>query len=306
MTERWFDYPAIDPVAIALGPVKVHWYGLMYLIGFAAAWWLGRVRARQPYSPLKEEQVGDLIFWGALGVVLGGRFGYVIFYNFDKFLDNPLWLFAVWDGGMAFHGGLIGVIVTMLLFARNHGLRFFQLSDFVAPLVPIGLGAGRIGNFIGAELYGRTTDLAIGIQFPVYRNVDGVRTIIGWTDHRHPSQLYQFALEGLALFLILWWFSRKPRPMMAVSGLFLACYGGFRFLVEFVREPDAHIGYIAWDWLTMGQVLSLPMILAGLVLIGMGYKRYSIPMPGTADLETKQTAQSNPTGKTRRKKSRKR
>ncbi len=260
MTERWFDYPAIDPVAVSLGPLQIHWYGLMYLLGFAAAWWLGKFRARKSYTPLNEIQVSDLIFWCALGVVLGGRFGYVFFYNFDKFLGDPIWLFKVWTGGMSFHGGLIGVILSMWLYGRSIGVRFFEVADFVAPLVPIGLGAGRIGNFIGGELWGRATDVPWAMIFP--------RDPLALA--RHPSQLYQFALEGGVLFCILWWFSSKPRPKMAVSGLFLLAYGAFRFLVEFVREPDAHIGYLAWDWLTMGQVLSLPM-----VLVGMGFLVWS-------------------------------
>ncbi|OZG71966.1 prolipoprotein diacylglyceryl transferase [Hahella sp. CCB-MM4] len=266
MTERWFDYPDIDPVAISLGPLQIHWYGIMYLIGFGAAWWLGKLRARKPYTPLQELQVADLIFWGALGVVLGGRLGYVFFYNFGKFLDDPLWLFEVWTGGMSFHGGLIGVIVAMWLYGRSLGLKFFQVADFVAPLVPIGLGMGRLGNFIGGELWGRPTDVPWAMVFP--------RDPLGLA--RHPSQLYQFALEGVALFCILWFFSRKPRPRMTVSGLFLLCYGIFRILVEFVREPDAHIGYLAWGWLTEGQLLSMPMVIVGLLFIGWGLKFHQV------------------------------
>src|SRR5690606_22023732 len=222
------QYPQIDPVAISLGPLNVHWYGLMYLVGLGGGWWLATRRARRPGAVMNEQQVGDLVFWVALGVILGGRLGYVLFYNFDQFLQQPLSLFAVWEGGMAFHGGLIGVILAMLLFARKQGLRFFQVADFVAPLVPIGLGAGRIGNFINGELWGRATDLPWAMQFPGAGEV-----------YRHPSQLYQFALEGVVLFALLWWFSSRPRPLMAVSGLFLAGYGSFRILVEFVREPDA-------------------------------------------------------------------
>ncbi|HET8848249.1 MAG TPA: prolipoprotein diacylglyceryl transferase [Marinobacter sp.] len=259
------QHPQIDPVAISLGPLKVHWYGLTYLIGFAAGWWLGRLRSRKPWSPLNEEQVGDLLFYLALGVILGGRFGYVIFYNFDSFLADPLWLFRVWEGGMSFHGGLLGVMLAMWWYGRKVGCGFWRLADFVAPLVPVGLGAGRIGNFINGELWGKPTDVPWGM---VFRQAPDSLA-------RHPSQLYQFALEGVALFLILWWFSSKPRPKMAVSGLFLIGYGSFRFLVEFVREPDPQLGYLAFDWLTMGQLLSLPMILAGAVLMLMAYRRHA-------------------------------
>ncbi|WP_415889544.1 prolipoprotein diacylglyceryl transferase [Neptuniibacter sp. SY11_33] len=252
----------INPIALDVGPLQIHWYGLMYLIGFAAAWWLGVKRARLPGSGWTEEQISDLIFWGAMGVVLGGRMGYVLFYHLDRFLQDPLWLFAVWEGGMSFHGGLLGVIAAMYLFGRKHGKSLFTMTDFVAPLVPIGLGAGRIGNFIGGELWGRVTDGPWGVVFPR-----------GGDLPRHPSQLYEFALEGLVLFVVLWWFSSKPRPKMAVSGLFLLLYGLFRSLVEFVREPDAHLQFIAFEWLTMGQLLSLPMILLGLFLVGLAYKR---------------------------------
>lgn len=253
----------IDPVLLDVGPLTVHWYGVMYLVGFAAAWWLGCVRARKPASGWTEDQVSDLIFWGAMGVVLGGRFGYVLFYNFDQFLADPLWLFAVWEGGMSFHGGLLGVITVLWLWGRKHNKSLLQMGDFVAPLIPIGLGAGRIGNFIGGELWGRSTDLSWGVVFP--RAADGIA--------RHPSQLYEFALEGVLLFVILWWYSSKPRPRMAVSGLFLLLYGVFRSLVELAREPDAHLGFLAFDWLTMGQLLSVPMILVGMAMIGAAYAR---------------------------------
>ena len=257
------QHPQIDPVAISLGPLKVHWYGLTYLVGFLAGWWLGRLRARKPWSPITEVQISDLLFYLALGVILGGRFGYVVFYNFDAFLADPLWLFRVWEGGMAFHGGLLGVIIAMWWYGRKIDRGFWQLADFVAPLVPIGLGAGRIGNFINGELWGKPTDVPWGM---VFRTAPDSLA-------RHPSQLYQFALEGVALFVILWWFSAKPRPRMAVSGLFLLAYGVFRFLVEFVRQPDPQLGYLAFDWLTMGQVLSFPMILAGAALMFIAYRR---------------------------------
>ena len=257
------QHPQFDPVAIAIGPLKIHWYGLTYLLGFAAGWWLGRLRTRKPWSPLHEEQVGDMLFYLALGVILGGRFGYVVFYNFDTFLADPLWLLRVWEGGMSFHGGLLGVLLALLWFSRKHNKRFFELVDFVAPLVPIGLGAGRIGNFINAELWGKATDVPWAMVFPT----DPEQLA------RHPSQLYQFALEGVALFTILWFYSRKPRPTMAVSGLFAICYGCFRFAVEFVRVPDAQLGYLAFGWLTMGQLLCIPMILLGALLMGLAYRR---------------------------------
>ncbi|MCP4597448.1 prolipoprotein diacylglyceryl transferase, partial [Neptuniibacter sp.] len=210
----------IDPVAISVGPLQVHWYGLMYLIGFAAAWWLGVVRARKPGSGWNEEQISDLIFWGAMGVVLGGRMGYVLFYNFDKFLADPLWLFAVWEGGMSFHGGLLGVVAVLYWFGRQHNKTLFEMADFVAPLIPIGLGAGRVGNFIGGELWGRVTDVSWGVVFPRAGDLP-----------RHPSQLYEFGLEGVVLFVGLWWFSATPSPRRAVSGLVLVRYGRFRGLV---------------------------------------------------------------------------
>lgn len=257
-----WSYPNIDPVALDLGFAQIHWYGLMYLFGFAAAFFLGRYRVDKGLAPMNREQVGDMIYYCALGAILGGRFGYVLFYNFGKFLEEPLWLFYVWEGGMSFHGGFLGVMVAMYLFSRQIGCRYFHLMDFVAPLVPIGLGLGRIGNFIGGELWGRVTSSGWGMVFP--NDPDQLS--------RHPSQLYQFALEGVLFFLILWVYSSRQRPIYAVSGLFLICYGVFRVIVEFVREPDSHIGFIAWDWLTMGQLLSLPMIAAGFAMMAYAYK----------------------------------
>jgi len=249
------QYAAIDPVAVHLGPLAIRWYGLMYLLGFVAAWWLGRRRAREPWSPLLPEQIDDLVFYGAMGVILGGRIGYMLFYGRNQLLESPLALFRIWEGGMSFHGGLLGVAVAMLLYARKLGCGFFRLTDFVAPLVPIGLGAGRIGNFINGELWGKPTGVPWGVV------VDGVA--------RHPSQLYEATLEGAVLFTVLWLFSARPRPSPAVSGLFLLIYGLARFAVEFVRLPDAHIGYLAGGWFTMGQLLSLPMVVAGLWLLAI-------------------------------------
>jgi len=253
--------PTIDPVAISLGPIKIHWYGLMYVVGFLALWYLASRRAKQPDSGWTAEQVGDFVFYGALGVILGGRLGYMLFYNLPHYLAHPLDVLKVWQGGMSFHGGLIGVLLAMLYFARKTGKTFFAVADFFAPWVPIGLGLGRLGNFINHELWGRTTDGPWGM---VFREAGPLP--------RHPSQLYQAALEGLALFVILWLFARKPRPTASVSGLFLICYGLFRILVEFVREPDPQLGYLAFGWLTMGQVLSVPMILGGIGLMMWAYR----------------------------------
>lgn len=249
-------HPEIDPVALALGPLKVHWYGLMYLVGFTGFWLLGRWRSRQSWSPVNAEQVGDFLFYGAMGAVLGGRIGYILFYDFPGFLADPLKLVRVWEGGMSFHGGMLGVFVAILLYARKLKVHFFTLSDFIAPLVPIGLGAGRMGNFINGELWGRPTDAPWGMVFP---QVD--------TLARHPSQLYQAFLEGVVLFLVLWVVSRKARRTGLISGLFLIGYGMTRIIVEFFRQPDAHLQFVAFDWVTMGQVLSLPMIFAGLIII---------------------------------------
>jgi phosphatidylglycerol:prolipoprotein diacylglycerol transferase len=253
-----FLFPEFDPVALRIGPLAVRWYGITYLVGFAAAWYLGKRRAARPGSPVTPLQVDDLIFYGALGIILGGRIGYMLFYGFDQILANPLNLFRIWEGGMSFHGGLLGVLAAMWLYARRLGKGFFQVTDFIAPLVPIGLGAGRIGNFINGELWGAPTTA------PWAFIVDG--------EARHPSQLYEACLEGLVLFLILWLFSAKPRPTMAVSAVFLIGYGVFRCAVEFVRVPDAHMGYLAYGWVTMGQVLTLPLLIFGGVLLWLAYR----------------------------------
>lgn len=260
-------YPDIDPVAISLGPIQIHWYGLAYLVGFLAAWWLAKRRIDR--VGLTPAQLSDLTFYAALGVVLGGRLGSALFYHFDRVLADPLWLLRVWDGGMAFHGGFIGVAVAVLLFARKHRIPLWQLGDFVAPMTPIGLGLGRLGNFVNGELWGRVTDVSWGMVFPG-----------AGPDPRHPSQLYQFALEGVVLFVLLWWFSSRPRPAGSVSGLFLVGYGLMRFLVEFTREPDAHLGLLLGG-LSMGQLLSVPMILAGAALMIWAYRQPPVATPVT-------------------------
>ena len=266
----------IDPIALSAGPLKIHWYGLMYLLAFVSAWWLGRQRIRAGRLPGTDMNgFSDLLFYGMLGVVLGGRIGYILFYSFGAFLDNPLMILRVWEGGMSFHGGLLGVMIAALWWTRKQKLHFFDTMDFVAPLIPLGLGFGRIGNFIGAELWGKYTQAGWGVIFPTDPQFAGWTSAQLQAQHatgaldqfaRHPSQLYQAFLEGVLMFAILWWFSSKPRPRYAVSGMFALLYGVFRFLVEFVRVPDEGIGYLAFGWLTMGQVLSLPLIALGLFL----------------------------------------
>ena len=258
-------HPQFDPVAVSLGPLDIHWYGLTYLVAFVAGWWLARLRTGREDSPVNAEQLGDLLFYMALGVILGGRFGYVLFYHFERFLAEPLWLVQIWEGGMSFHGGLIGVLAAMLMFARRIGTGFFNIADFIAPVIPVGLGLGRLGNFINGELWGRpaSPDLPWAMVFPQ----------AGDAVPRHPSQLYEFALEGVVLFVVLWWFSARPRPRMAVSGLFLAGYGVLRSVAEFFREPDAHLGFVLLDWMTMGQILSVPMIVAGAILLFLAYRQ---------------------------------
>jgi len=258
-------HPEFDPIALQIGPVAIHWYGLMYLVGFALVYILGRRRLARGHTPaLNTRDLEDVIFYSVLGVVLGGRLGYVLFYKPDYYLAHPLEIFYLWEGGMSFHGGLIGVIVVMLLFARKKGVSFFTISDFIAPLIPLGLGAGRLGNFINGELWGRPTDVPWAMVFPQS----------GTDVPRHPSQLYELGLEGIVLFAVLWWFSSKPRPTGQVSGLFLIGYGTFRFLVEFTREPDNFLGLLAGG-LSMGQWLSLPMVLIGIVMFVVTAKRQS-------------------------------
>ena len=264
----------IDPIAFHLGPVSVHWYGIMYLLGFAAAWWLGNRRIRDGRLPgVTADGFSDLLFYSMLGVVLGGRIGYMLFYTPGILLENPLQLFRVWEGGMSFHGGLIGVLIACLWWSRKHRTAFWDVMDFAAPLVPLGLGFGRLGNFIGAELWGKTTDGSWGVVFPSSLPADlaalppeALKALhaTGALDAfaRHPSQLYQALLEGAVLFAVLWTVSIKPRGRYLVSGLFALLYGVFRFAVEFVRMPDNGV-YLAWDWFTKGQLLSLPLIVLG-------------------------------------------
>lgn len=257
-------FPQINPVAFSLGPLDVHWYGIMYIVAFSGAWFLAKYRASRTPGGWTKEQIADLIFYGALGAVIGGRLGSVFFYNFDRVLADPLWALRLWEGGMSFHGGILGVMGALYWYSRHLKKHYFDVLDFIAPIAPFGLGAGRLGNFIGGELWGRQTDAPWGMVFP---HVDQYP--------RHASQLYQFALEGVVLFSLMWWFSSKPRPRYAVSGLFGIGYGAQRFFVEFFREPDAALGYIALSWMTMGQLLSLPMIVAGVVLMTMAYRTKS-------------------------------
>ncbi|MFB2857508.1 prolipoprotein diacylglyceryl transferase [Aeromonas allosaccharophila] len=259
--DGYWVFSQIDPVAFSLGPLSVRWYGLMYLFGFAFAMWLAGRRADAPNSGWTRNEVSDLLFYGFLGVILGGRVGYVLFYNFDLFLADPTYLFKIWTGGMSFHGGLIGVITAMIWFAHKTKRHFFTVADFVAPLIPFGLGVGRIGNFLNGELWGRITDVPWAIIFPE-----------AGPEPRHPSQLYQFALEGVVLFIILNLFWRKNPPRGAISGIFLLFYGLFRFLVEFVRQPDSQLG-LYFQEISMGQILSTPMIIAGALMIWVAYKR---------------------------------
>jgi phosphatidylglycerol:prolipoprotein diacylglycerol transferase len=256
-------YPEIDPVALALGPVKVHWYGLTYLTGLAFAWWLAVRQTRRPNSVLRREQVDDLIFYSALGIVIGGRLGYAFLYGGDRLAEDPSWLLRVWQGGMSFHGGFLGVVVAMIIFARRQSIEVGGLLDFIAPLAPVGLALGRLGNFIGQELWGRPSNVPWAMIFPK----DPLQLA------RHPSQLYQFALEGMVLFAVLLWFTSKPRPTWAAAGLFAFGYGCLRFSAEFFREPDAHLGFQALGWMTRGQILSLPMILIGLGVMIFAYRR---------------------------------
>jgi len=274
----------INPIALPLGSFGIHWYGLMYLLGFAVAWWLGRRRVREGRLPgIDENGYGDLMFYGMLGVVIGGRVGYILFYDLAEYIAHPLQVLKIWQGGMSFHGGLLGVCAAVWLWSRRHRLHVMDTIEFIAPLVPPGLGFGRIGNFINGELWGKLTHAGWGVVFPqapvvdVPANSQALDQMMSMPQiqqqfatgmlnsaARHPSQLYQAALEGLVLFTVLWMFSAKPRPRYAVAGMFALLYGVFRFIVEFVRVPDEQLNYIAFGWLTMGQLLSVPLVLVGL------------------------------------------
>lgn len=249
------QHPNFDPIAIQLGPVAIHWYGLMYLIGFSLVWLLGRYRIRHGYIDITLRDLEDLIFYSVIGVIIGGRLGYVFFYKPAQYMTDPIGIFKLWEGGMAFHGGLIGVVVAIFWFSIVRKKHLLSMADFLVPLVPLGLAAGRFGNFINGELWGRASDLPWAMVF----------SHAGDNIARHPSQLYEMILEGFVLFIILWVFSKKPRPMGQVSGLFLMAYGVFRFLVEFTREPDDFLGLLTAN-LSMGQWLSIPMIVIGAVL----------------------------------------
>jgi phosphatidylglycerol---prolipoprotein diacylglyceryl transferase len=261
-------YPHINPIAVRLGPISIHWYGIMYLVGFAAAWGLARRRAAQALSSWRAVDVDDFLFYGMLGVILGGRIGYVLFYGLPLWHADWLYPLKIWEGGMSFHGGLLGVLTAFTLFAWRRGRAIGDVFDFAAPLPGIGLFFGRLGNFINGELWGRPTDVPWAFLVP---NPNGGPPI-----PRHPSQLYEAVLEGLVLFTILWVFTSRRRPRYAATGLFLICYAVARIAVEFVREPDVGIGYLAFGWLTMGQVLSLPMLLIGLLTLWAAY-HYRIP-----------------------------
>lgn len=256
-----FVFPEIDPVIFSIWKLKIRWYGLMYVIGFLLAWWLARRRCQRSDSPVRPAEVDDLIFYAMLGVIVGGRVGYCLVYGWDELTSDPLYLFKITDGGMSFHGGLVGVMTAMWLYGRSIGKTIWQILDFVAPLVPLGLGFGRIGNFINGELWGKPTDVAWGV---IYKG----QTL-------HASQLYEAILEGFVLFAILWWYSSRPRPHTAVSAMFLMFYGIFRFFIEFYRVPDAHLGHLALGWVTMGQVLSAPMILVGGIMLVMAYRSHN-------------------------------
>jgi phosphatidylglycerol:prolipoprotein diacylglycerol transferase len=266
-------YPEFDPVAFSfpvpfLGTARVHWYGIMYLIGFVGGWWLARRRARRPGSTWKASDVDDLIFFAALGVILGGRLGWCLVYGLEDVLRDPVMIFRVWEGGMSFHGGLVGVMLAVAWFARSRRRAIADVFDFTAPLPGIGLFAGRVGNFINGELWGKTTDVPWG--FSVRDKLTGVYEV------RHASQLYEAFLEGLVIFAVIWIYTAKPRPRLAPSGLFMLLYGVFRFLVEFVRVPDDNMGdhgYVAFGWLTTGQILSVPLIIAGAALLAYACRK---------------------------------
>ncbi len=255
---------SLSPIFIDIGFLTIHWYGIMYLLGFLAAYYLSYYRRHR--LQWTKDDLSDALFYCVLGVIGGGRIGYMLFYDFASLVDNPLSLLYIWKGGMSFHGGVIGVVLACWILARRKGINPFDLGDFVLPAMPIGIGLGRLGNFINGELWGKPTNADWGVIFPA---ID--------LQARHPSQLYEMLLEGLVLFIILWWFSAKPKPRMTMIGLFLLGYGLARFTVEFVRVPDSHLGYLLFDWMTMGQILTLPMMLIGSFMLIYGYKKNIIP-----------------------------
>ena len=284
-----WHYPAFDPVAISLGPVSIHWYALSYLVGIGSGWWLVRWRTRRYGLSFTSEQISDLAFYLVLGVILGGRVGYMLFYGMEALIEDPLRIFMVWKGGMSFHGGMLGVLVAMGLYARKSGRRYFEVTDFIAPVIPVGLGFGRLGNFINAELPGRVADVPWAVVYP------------GDFVARHPSSLYQSLVEGPVLFAVLFIFARMPRPVMATSGVFLIGYGCLRVFSEFFRMPDAHLNFVALGWVTMGQILSLPMIAAGVVLVVLAYRlglvaRGPAEMPGSREGRAATAPSDRPAG----------
>jgi phosphatidylglycerol:prolipoprotein diacylglycerol transferase len=257
------NYPQIDPIALQLGALKIHWYGLSYLAGFAIAWLLAKYRSKKLNYDWNNEVVTDFVFHCAVGAIIGGRLGYVLFYGLSFLVQDPWFIFKIWQGGMSFHGGLLGIIIALYLFAKKiDGIDFIAVLDFAATLAPLGLAAGRVGNFINGEAFGRVTTLSWGMVFP------GAGPL-----PRHPSQLYEALVEGLFLFIILWVYAKKPRLSGTVSGLFLVCYGVGRFFCEFFREPDSHIGFILFHQLTIGQLLSIPMVLIGLGILIRCYRK---------------------------------
>lgn len=269
-------YPIIDPVLVDFGFFKIHWYGLTYLLAFGTFWLLGSYRIRKNKSPWKQSQLNDACFFMILGVIVGGRIGYAVFYGGSQLVEDPLWLFRIWEGGMSFHGGMLGVIATLLIWSRFNSAPFWQNMDAVAPLVPPGLGFGRLGNFINTELPGRVTESALGVHFPCQSvaDINFLCTTLYETQTRHVSSLYQALAEGLVLFVVLWIYSSNPRTIGYVSALFLVGYGILRFSTEFFRLPDPELGFVLFDWLSMGQALSLCMVVAGVILFLPATSRY--------------------------------
>ena len=256
------QYPQIDPVAFHVFSWPVYWYGLMYLVGFMGGWLVLALRLRSSDRGFTQDQLADIIFYAAIGAIVGGRLGYAIFYGGSEFIHHPLLVFQTWKGGMSFHGGLLGVLIGMTLCAYKFDKKFLALTDFIAPAVPVGLAAGRLGNFINGELWGKVTDVPWAMVFPT-----------GGPVPRHPSQLYELSLEGIVLFIVLWSFSLRPKPLGAVSGMFAMLYAIFRFCVEFYRVPDPQLGYLAFDWLTQGQLLSIPLFFVGVFLLVWAYRK---------------------------------